>query len=156
MMTLTVDRVISFAAASGRWSRRAVGMAAGAISVLAMAPFFMWPVLFLTLPVLVLQIDAAIAAVIGEAAFIGGPYVKKFEDEFAAYIGAKHCIGVANGTDAIEIALEALDLPPGSEVSIVSNAGHFLQLERPDKVAELVLAFVGSPGEVSAGQAAHD
>lgn len=37
-------------------------------------------------------------------------------------------------------------LPPGSDVSVVSNAGHFLQLERPDKVAELVLAFIGSPG----------
>lgn len=37
-------------------------------------------------------------------------------------------------------------LPPGSEVSIVERAGHFLQLERPDKVAELMLAFIGSPG----------
>ncbi len=36
-------------------------------------------------------------------------------------------------------------LPPGSEVSIVSQAGHFLQLEQPDKVAELVLAFIGAP-----------
>lgn len=36
-------------------------------------------------------------------------------------------------------------LPPGSEVSLVADAGHFLQLEQPDKVAELVLAFVGSP-----------
>jgi pimeloyl-ACP methyl ester carboxylesterase len=37
-------------------------------------------------------------------------------------------------------------LPPGSEVAIVEHAGHFLQLERPDKVADLVLAFIGSPG----------
>lgn len=37
-------------------------------------------------------------------------------------------------------------LPHGSEVSVVSDAGHFLQLEQPDKVAELVLAFIGSPG----------
>jgi pimeloyl-ACP methyl ester carboxylesterase len=36
-------------------------------------------------------------------------------------------------------------LPPGSEVSVVSDAGHFLQLEQPDKVAELVLKFIGSP-----------
>ena len=37
-------------------------------------------------------------------------------------------------------------LPPGSEVAIVEHAGHFLQLEQPDKVADLVLAFIGSPG----------
>ncbi|WP_156737603.1 MULTISPECIES: alpha/beta fold hydrolase, partial [unclassified Mycobacterium] len=37
-------------------------------------------------------------------------------------------------------------LPPGSEVAIVEHAGHFLQLEQPDKVADLVLGFIGSPG----------
>jgi pimeloyl-ACP methyl ester carboxylesterase len=37
-------------------------------------------------------------------------------------------------------------LPVGSEVAVVEHAGHFLQLEQPDKVAELVLAFIGSPG----------
>lgn len=37
-------------------------------------------------------------------------------------------------------------LPPGSEVSIVDHAGHFLQLEQPDKIADLVLGFIGSPG----------
>lgn len=37
-------------------------------------------------------------------------------------------------------------LPPGSEVDIVEHAGHFLQLEQPDKVAGLVLGFIGSPG----------
>ena len=37
-------------------------------------------------------------------------------------------------------------LPAGSEVDIVDHAGHFLQLEQPDKVAELILAFIGSPG----------
>jgi pimeloyl-ACP methyl ester carboxylesterase len=37
-------------------------------------------------------------------------------------------------------------LPAGSEVAIVEHAGHFLQLEQPDKVADLVLAFIGSPG----------
>jgi pimeloyl-ACP methyl ester carboxylesterase len=37
-------------------------------------------------------------------------------------------------------------LPPGSEVAIVEHAGHFLQLEQPDKVADLVLGFIGAPG----------
>jgi pimeloyl-ACP methyl ester carboxylesterase len=37
-------------------------------------------------------------------------------------------------------------LPAGSDVAIIDHAGHFLQLERPEKVAEQVLAFVGSPG----------
>jgi pimeloyl-ACP methyl ester carboxylesterase len=37
-------------------------------------------------------------------------------------------------------------LPAGSEVEVVDHAGHFLQLEQPDKVADLILAFIGSPG----------
>ena len=40
-------------------------------------------------------------------------------------------------------------LPAGSEVAVVDHAGHFLQLEQPDKVAELILAFIGSPGSSS-------
>jgi dTDP-4-amino-4,6-dideoxygalactose transaminase len=68
------------------------------------------------------EVDAAIAAVIAETAFVSGPYAKRFEAEFAAWLGAAHCVGVANGTDAIEIALEALDLPPGSEVIVPGNS----------------------------------
>ncbi|CFE40566.1 epoxide hydrolase [Mycobacterium tuberculosis] len=37
-------------------------------------------------------------------------------------------------------------LPAGSEVAVVEHAGHFLQLEQPDKIAELIVAFIGSPG----------
>lgn len=55
------------------------------------------------------ELDAAIANVIADSAFIGGKYVEQFEDEFADYIGVRHCIGVANGTDAIEIVLAALE-----------------------------------------------
>jgi dTDP-4-amino-4,6-dideoxygalactose transaminase len=68
------------------------------------------------------EIDAAIHAVIRDAAFIDTPYNKVFEQEFATYLGASHCLGVANGTDAIEIALEALKLPPGSEVIVPANS----------------------------------
>lgn len=68
------------------------------------------------------QIDAAIAGVIADTAFVGGPYATKFEQEFAAWLGADWCVGVGNGTDAIEIALEALDLPAGSEVIVPGNS----------------------------------
>lgn len=68
------------------------------------------------------EIDEAIARVIADTAFVGGRYVKQFESEFAAWLGVEHCLGVANGTDALEVALEALDLPPGSEVIVPGNS----------------------------------
>lgn len=68
------------------------------------------------------EVDAAIAGVIARSAFIGGPGIAAFETAFAAWLGAPYCIGVGNGTDAIEIALEALDLPPGSEVIVPANS----------------------------------
>lgn len=68
------------------------------------------------------QIDDAIARTIAAASFIGGPDLPAFEQEFAAFQQAPHCIGVGNGTDAIEIALEALGLPAGSEVIVPANS----------------------------------
>lgn len=68
------------------------------------------------------DIDEAIASVIRDSAFIGGSYAKTFESQFAALIGAKHCVGVGNGTDAIEIAIEALGLPEGSEIIVPGNS----------------------------------
>lgn len=68
------------------------------------------------------EIDAAIAEIIEGSAFIGGKAVKQFETEFAAYQSAAHCIGVGNGTDAIEIIIEALDLPAGSEIIVPANS----------------------------------
>ncbi len=62
------------------------------------------------------EVDAALQRVIDTAAFINGPEVKEFEKELAAYLGAKHVIGCANGTDALQIAMMALDLKPGDEV----------------------------------------
>lgn len=62
------------------------------------------------------QIDEAIAAVIDSAAFINGPDVKLFAQELEQYLGVKHVIPCANGTDALQIALMALDLKPGDEV----------------------------------------
>lgn len=68
------------------------------------------------------EIDAAIAGVIADSAYIGGERLKKFEADFAAYIGAKHCIGVGNGTDALEIILSSLGLPKGSKVLLPANS----------------------------------
>lgn len=68
------------------------------------------------------EIDSAIMAVIHESAFISGKYVEIFEKEFATYQVADYCVGVANGTDAIEIAIEALNLPNGSEIIVPANS----------------------------------
>lgn len=62
------------------------------------------------------EIDAAIQAVIDASAFIKGPDVDLFQQELAAYMGVKHCIACANGTDALQIAMMSLDLQPGDEV----------------------------------------
>lgn len=68
------------------------------------------------------EIDAAISEVIFNSAFIGGEYVRKFEQEFADYCNVQHCIGVGNGTDALEIAIESLNLPQGSEIIVPANS----------------------------------
>ncbi len=57
--------------------------------------------------------------------YILGEEVKLFEDDFSKYIGVNHCVSVANGTDAIEIALKSLDLPKNSEVITAANAGMY-------------------------------
>jgi len=59
--------------------------------------------------------------VLAHTAFIGGPQVADFEREYAAFTTARHCIGVANGTDAIEIALRALGVGPGNECILPAN-----------------------------------
>ncbi|MFC1808657.1 DegT/DnrJ/EryC1/StrS family aminotransferase, partial [Candidatus Omnitrophota bacterium] len=68
------------------------------------------------------EIDAAIQSVIDTTAFVRGPFVKRFEEEFAALYGVNHCISVANGTDAIYIALKACGIGEGDEVITVTNS----------------------------------
>jgi len=67
------------------------------------------------------DINAAINDVIEKTAFAGGPFVKKFEDEFAAFCGTQQCIGVGSGTDALWLALLGLGIGPGDEVITVPN-----------------------------------
>ena len=62
------------------------------------------------------QIDHAIQSVIDETAFVRGPYVAAFEAEYARRYGVKHCISVANGTDALYVTLKGLGIGPGDEV----------------------------------------
>ena len=67
------------------------------------------------------DIDAAVDRVIGSGWYIGGPEVEAFETAWAAYCGASHCVGVANGLDALHLALKAADVGPGDEVIVASN-----------------------------------
>lgn len=67
-------------------------------------------------------IDSAIADVIRTSAFIRGPFVERFEQEFAAAMQAKHCVSCANGTDSLYIAMHALGVSPGDEVITTAHS----------------------------------
>lgn len=64
------------------------------------------------------EMDAAIQSVLDNTSFIGGSVVLKFENDFANYLGVQGCVTCANGTDAIEIALQALGISKGDEVLV--------------------------------------
>jgi dTDP-4-amino-4,6-dideoxygalactose transaminase len=68
------------------------------------------------------EIDDAIAEVIDEAAFAGGPFVVRFEADFATYCDSPHAVGVGSGTEALWLALLALGVGPGDEVITVPNS----------------------------------
>jgi dTDP-4-amino-4,6-dideoxygalactose transaminase len=61
-------------------------------------------------------------------AYVLGDEVRAFEDEFAAYCGTGHCVGVASGSDALEIALRAVGVEPGDAVATVANAAMYATL----------------------------
>jgi len=86
------------------------------------------------------EIDEAIAKVINQTAFIGGSFVKEFEEAFARYAGVDHCVGVANGTDALFIALKTLGIGPGDEVITVANT--FVATSEAIKMAGAQVVFV--------------
>lgn len=68
------------------------------------------------------EIDAAIAGVIAQSAFIRGPHVEAFEKNYAQAMGRKYCISCANGTDALYIAMRALGIKPGDEVITTAHS----------------------------------
>ena len=67
------------------------------------------------------EINLAIKKVILSSQFIQGEEVKKFEEEFANYLGAKYCIGVNSGTDALILGIRALEIEKGSEIIVPAN-----------------------------------
>jgi len=67
------------------------------------------------------EIDQALAGVLGDCAFIAGKYAASFETEYADFIGSRHCIGMANGTDALFAAMACLGIGPGDEVITAAN-----------------------------------
>ncbi|GAA5008567.1 DegT/DnrJ/EryC1/StrS family aminotransferase [Kitasatospora paranensis] len=67
------------------------------------------------------EVRAGFDAVLASGAYIKGPDVAAFEAEYAAFCGVRHAVGTANGTDAVELALRALDLPPGAGVVLPAN-----------------------------------
>ena len=64
------------------------------------------------------EVKAGFDRVLATTGFVGGPEVAAFEREYAAFGGVRHCVGVANGTDALELALRAIGLGPGDEAEI--------------------------------------
>ena len=68
------------------------------------------------------EVSAGWQRVLAGSAFTGGPEVCSFEEKYADYAGVRHCVGVASGTDAIEIALRALGIGPGDECILPANA----------------------------------
>mgnify|MGYP001175727006 CR=1 FL=1 len=89
------------------------------------------------------ELEETAKRVINSGWYVLGQEVKSFEDNFASYIGSKYCVGVASGLDALTLSIEALELPPKSEVLVASNtyiatiisiirAGHCPILIEPD------------------------
>ncbi len=64
------------------------------------------------------EIDSAIAEVIASSAFVRGPFVERFEQQFAEVMGRRNCVSCANGTDSLYIAMHALGVRPGDEVIV--------------------------------------
>jgi len=67
------------------------------------------------------EIAPGLAEVFAGTAFVGGPRVADFERAYARFVGVEHCVGAGNGTDALELALRAVDVGPGSEVVLPAN-----------------------------------
>jgi dTDP-3-amino-2,3,6-trideoxy-4-keto-D-glucose/dTDP-3-amino-3,4,6-trideoxy-alpha-D-glucose/dTDP-2,6-dideoxy-D-kanosamine transaminase len=71
------------------------------------------------------DLQRAILRVLASEHYILGPEVQAFEKRFADYCGVSHCVGVGNGTDALELSLRVVDIQPNDRVAIVANAGSY-------------------------------
>src|SRR3972149_3905738 len=72
-------------------------------------------------PRLAAELRRAIVRVIASGRFILGPEVSRFEDEFAAFCGAKYCVGVGNGTEALQVALRLSGIRPGQKQEVITT-----------------------------------
>ncbi len=72
------------------------------------------------------EIAAAVERVVGSGWYILGQEGVTFERDFANYCGTAECVGVANGTDALELSFRALEIGPGTRVATVANAGGYV------------------------------
>ena len=63
------------------------------------------------------EVEIGMKEVFAQTSFIGGPAVAEFEQAYAEFLGAGHCVGVANGTDALELALRSCGVRPGGKSS---------------------------------------
>jgi dTDP-4-amino-4,6-dideoxygalactose transaminase len=86
------------------------------------------------------EVDAAMTRVFEQMSFIGGPDVRAFEQEFAAYCDAAACAAVGNGTDALYLALRALEIGPGDEV--ITTAHTFIGTAEPISLTGALPVFV--------------
>lgn len=93
-------------------------------------------------------IDSAIKRVLDRSWLVLGPEVDAFEKSFAAYVGVKHCLTVANGTDALELGLRALGVQPQDKVATVANAGMYTTTALLTIGAEPVFLDVDSETQV--------
>src|SRR4051794_29032005 len=71
------------------------------------------------------EIENAIGTVLQSGWYILGAQVARFEEAFATFCGVAHCVGVGNGTDALELALRALGIGPGDQVITTANSGGY-------------------------------
>ncbi len=99
------------------------------------------------------EVDSAIQQVIDESAFIGGIHVAKFESSFKEYLNVGHVITCGNGTDALQLALMALDLSPGDEVIV--PAFTFVAPAEAIALLKLVPVFADVDNETFNITAAH-
>lgn len=67
------------------------------------------------------ELRAGLGEVLDRAAFVGGPWVSRFEEAYARFLSVAHCVGVASGTDALELGLRAVGVGPGDEVVLPAN-----------------------------------
>lgn len=87
-------------------------------------------------------LDAAAARVLDRGWFLMGEELRGFEQAFSRYLGVTHCIGVANGTEALELALRCLDIGTGDNVIVAPNAGMYGTIAASQVGAEPLFADV--------------